>query len=129
MSRIKRLDPIVVDTVGGAGVATGSGQIALPDGMTRLVGITIGYDGTAPASTDVTVKCTLPVEKTLLTLTDNATDFPMSQITEPEVDETGSDRAAPATKSPWVMGQLTVDVAQCNALTAAVTVLCVVELA
>ncbi len=128
MSRIKRLPPIVIDTVGGDGVAVGSGLTGIPDGMVRLVGIAVDYHGSAPGTTDVTIKCTLPVTKTVLTLTDNATDFPMSQVTEVEVDETGSGRATPATRYPLIMGNLTVDVAQCNALTTAVTISAIIEI-
>ena len=128
MSMFKRLSPIVVVTTGGDGVATGSGLAKIPDGITRLIGIAVDYGATAPGTTDVTIKCTLPMLKTLLTLTDNATDLALSQITEVELDGTGSGRASPATQYPLVMGLLTVDVAQCNALAVAVTVTAVVEL-
>ena len=127
MSRIKRLDAIAVTTTGGNDVATGSGSVEIPGGMARLVGLAIDYHGSAPAGTDVVVKCTLPVEKTVLTKSNNNTDVPLAQVTEVEVDNVGADRASPATRSPLVMGSLTVDVAQCDALTDAVTVFAVIE--
>ena len=128
MGRLRRLEAVKVITTGGAGVATGSASVPIPSGIVRLVSLAVDYDGGAPATTDVTVKCSLPVEKTVLTLTNRNTDLPLAQVTEAEVDQVGVDRVTPATKPQLIMGRLIVDVAQCDALTDAVVVSAVVEI-
>ena len=127
MSVLKQLGPIKVTTTGDAGEATGSASVGIPGGVCRLLALSVKYATGAPATTDVTVTCTLPLAKTLLTLTNRNTDLPLAQITEVEKDVNGADRASPATKPQLVAGVLTVNVAQCNALVDAVIVTAVVE--
>lgn len=125
MGQIKRVQ-VVVNTTGGAGVATGDGRVAVPGGVARLVGLQVDYDGAAPATTDVTITAEIPsVVKTLLTLTNRNTDLPMSQVTEALVDDVGVDvvnTESPNLGLPICQGNLVVAVAQSDALTSAVTV-------
>ena len=93
----------------------------------RLIALAVDYHASAPGTTDVTITCTQPVTKTLLALTDNNADMPLSQITELERATTGAERAEPCTRPQLVCGDLIVAVAQCNALTDAVVVTAVFE--
>jgi hypothetical protein len=123
-----RLETIKVTTAGvGPGVATGSGRAGVPGGIVRLIALAVDYDPTCPGTTDVVITCTLPVPKTLLTLTNNNADFPLAQITEVEKDTVGADRATPATKPQLVCGELVVNVAGCDVIADAVIVTALVE--
>jgi hypothetical protein len=123
---MKRLE-VKVTTAGEAGEAVGESSVGIP-AIARLIALSVAYDGDCPNTTDVTVKCSLPVEKTLLLLEDNDVDLPLSQVTECQVDDEGAPRAEPATCYPLVMGELTVEVAGCDAIEDAVTVLAFLQL-
>jgi hypothetical protein len=119
---------IPVDTVGGDGAAVGSARVGIPGGIAKLIGLAVAYDPAAPASTNVVVTCTLPVTKTLLTLAASATDLPLSQPTELEVDTVSANRAEPATKPQLISGELVVDVDSSDELAEAVVVTAVIEI-
>jgi hypothetical protein len=111
---------VAVTTVGANGVAVGSGSISLAafGGEAKVLGIYLDYAGTAPATTDVTI--TDGAGTPVLTRTDTATDgafYPARQ---------GHDAAGTAIANVYLVGlpvrsDLTVAVAQCNALDPAVT--------
>lgn len=114
-----------VTTTGSVGTATGSVRKGVPVG--RLVGFQVNYHADAPATTDITLKNVLNgVERTLLTKDDNKTDIPLHAFTNNPI---GSDGAQVATQHehPPVLGELVLDVAQCDALTNAVVVTCVIR--
>jgi hypothetical protein len=115
---------IKVTTVG---VAFGRAYAAIPGGTARLLAVAVAYDAACPASTDVAMGCTLPVARTLLSLVNRNVDLPLSQLTVTEKNTAGVNRAAPATKSPFVAGLLWVDVLGCDEIADAVTVTAVVE--
>ena len=109
-----------ISTTGGAGVATGSGILSLP--LCELLAIYLNYHASAPATTDVTAKSVGdPATVTLLTRSNSATDawlYPTVNVH----DNVGV--AVTGAQAPPVIhaGALSIDVAQCDALTDCVTV-------
>lgn len=109
---------VAVTTTGGAGVATGSGSTTETiEGY--LLDVSLDYHASAPATTDVTVTHS-GTPTAILTVSNTATDgrYP--------VRDTAVTAAAGAaiTNSHVpipINGTFTVSVAQCDALTAAVT--------
>lgn len=128
---------IVVATTGGAGVSAGTGRAGIPGGMARLLGVQVDYNAAAPATSDLVLTAVIGgVTKTVLTLTNVNTDFPMQQVMELAVDELGAqiDDAAgpPEIEAHWVhpivQGDLIVTLAQFDDLDPAATVDVVLEL-
>lgn len=112
-------------TVGGAGAAVGSARKGISP--TKLVGIQINYHGSAPGTTDIVLKNVLGgVESTLLTKANNATDIPLQALTNNPIDNTAS-AVADADVSPPVSGELLLEVDECDALTDAVVVTCILK--
>ncbi len=106
-----------VSTTGGDGSATGSSILALP--LVELLAIHLDFNASAPATTDTTVTASgNPLAVTLLTVTDSVTDawfYPKVQ------DDDNSGSAITGSYShPIIQEHLTIDLAQCNALTDAV---------
>jgi hypothetical protein len=119
---MKKMDygKISVTTTGGAGAATGSqeGDMIFQG---KLYAVYLDYHGSAPATTDVTVKVTGPVAQNLIVVSDNNTDgwyLPRADTH----DTTGADRLYASggenVAEPMpVCGKITIDVAQADALT------------
>ncbi len=106
---------IVVDTAGADGAAVGSEVTMIVHGF--LLDVLIDYDAGAPATTDVVI--TDETFGALLTQSDNATKVwltPRKQSCDQSAADTGLYELIP------VNGVLTVSVAQCDELTAAVSV-------
>jgi hypothetical protein len=118
---------VKVTTTGGPGMAQGNASVGIPGPISRLLALGVDYHAACPATTCLFVYCSLPVDKKVLELVTRNVDFPLSQVTEVEVDPSGVARAAPATVYPLVGGMLTVTVMWCDALVDAVTVTAVVE--
>ena len=118
---------VAVTTTGGAGVATGSGTInILRTGYVEWV--YLDYNGAAPNTTDVTIAFSAtPPGGNILAYSNANTDallFPRGSAV------TTAGAAITDSHVPILAGgALTVSVAQCDALTAAVTVyVCVREI-
>jgi len=110
---------IPVTTTGSAGSATGSaeGDIIF---RSKLHAVYLDYHGSAPATTDVTVKLTNPVAATLLTVTDNATDgwyLPRKQVCSEAAAALTYDGSNAIAEAMPVAGKITVDVAGADELT------------
>jgi hypothetical protein len=106
---------IVVDTAGGAGAAVGSEDSMIVQGF--LLDVFIDYDAGAPATTDVTIRDA--IFGAILTRSNSATKgwfTPRKQSCDQSAADTGAYELIP------VNGILTIDVAQCDAITAAVSV-------
>lgn len=110
---------IKVTTTGGDGVATGTGTSFRPASGV-LGSIQVDYHASAPATTDVTVAESTGQARTLLTLTDNATDA----IKHPSAQQHDGTGTAVTSYAPYILvgDYVTVTVAGCNALTDAVVV-------
>jgi hypothetical protein len=98
---------------GAAGAATANARVGIPPA--RLAGLQINYTSQPGATTDVVVKCVYAgLEKTLLTLTNIATDRALFSITESLTDAAGAalvgPNPSPTVQLPLVAGELTVDV-------------------
>ena len=118
-------ETVTVDTSGGAGVATGTGQTTnILNG--RLLAIQVGYHGSAPAgTTDLTIASVTAPTETVLNLANQATDkwvYPRRQVE----DTTGAGLTYDGTRAVCeafvVYSQLEVTIAGCDALTGAVAV-------
>lgn len=107
-----------IDTTGTAGTATGSAETDVVRG--RVVRVDFDFHASAPATTDVTIVENNTLRpKTVVALTNANTDtvvYPTVQLT----DTAGTPVAA--FESIPVYDTLTISVAQCDALTAAVQV-------
>ena len=107
-----------VTTTGGVGTSTGSGTVYAVPG--ELAFVKLDYHASAPGgTTDVTI--TQTAEPTaILTVTNSATDT----IVCPRIScVTTANAAITDSHAPlWIHGPVSVAVAECNALTAAVTV-------
>jgi len=118
MGRTINVASTAITTTGAAGSSTGSGTVSCVPG--ELAFVKLDYHASAPgATTDVAL--TQAVEPTaILTNTDSATDTTVCpKLTC--VDTTGT--AITNSHAPlYIHGAVSVAVAQCNALTAAVTV-------
>lgn len=111
---------VAVTTAGSAGSATGSGTLTI-DRVGYLEWIYIDYDGSAPATTDVTIaNSATPPGGNVLVATNSATDTLYLPRGKP-VDNAGS-AITNAHSRFAVGGPLSVSVAQCDAITDAVTV-------
>ena len=110
--------PIAVDTTGSAGSATGDTTSDIVDGI--LIHAFIAYHGSAPDTTDVTIKELLGGnEDTLVTVANNKTNKRTTPTT-PQSDDDGVDFG---TRVPNTLaGKVKVEVAGCDELTKAVTV-------
>ncbi len=108
-----------VTTTGTDGNATGSKTSDWSLRPSVLDAIKVDYAGTAPATTDLTISEADGLGRTLLTLSNLATDgvyYPRHTTH----DAAGADAG---TKAPYVIeGRITAAVAQSNALAPAVTV-------
>ena len=106
-----------VSTTGSAGSASGSSVLAVP--LSELVACYVDYHGSAPSTTDLTLKSPgNPVSVTLMTLTNTNTDawkYPTVNLH----DNVGA-AVTGAYAAPVVHGNITADLAQCDALTDAV---------
>jgi hypothetical protein len=118
MERELNVRSAAITTTGSAGSATGSGTVSCIPG--ELAFVKLDYHASAPGgTTDVTL--TQTAEPTaILTVTDSATD----QINCPSLTRVTTANAAIANSSAplHIHGPVSVAVAGCNALTAAVTV-------
>lgn len=85
-------------------------EVVIPGGTARLLALAVTYSEGNPANQVVVVYSTLTGDKMLLLRNNTNVDFPLSQVTEPEVDTAGVARAAPATVHPLVGGKLFLDV-------------------
>lgn len=106
-----------VSTTGVAGSASGSSILAVP--LSELVGVYVDFHGSAPATTDLTLKSPgNPASVTLMTLTNTNTDawkYPKVQ----KHDNIGAAIVGDYA-DPIIHGNLQADLAQCDALTDAV---------
>lgn len=107
-----------VSTTGSAGSAAGSAALAVP--LSELVAIYADYHASAPSTTDLTITSPgNPAAQTVLTLTNNKTDgwyYPRQQ----KCDNAGNLITGDYDK--FVLnGNLLASLAQCDALTDAVT--------
>ena len=107
-----------VSTTGSSGSATGSLVTALP--YCELLAARLDFHASAPGTTDTTLSSPGgPVSVTLLTITNSATDasyYPTHQLD----DSTGS--AITGAYIPAIIhGNLLTELAQCDALTDALT--------
>ena len=107
---------IHVTTTGSAGSASGSGNTTSPvNGL--LLGVYLDYNGSAPATTDLTVTLSNP-GRTILTMTNTVTDA-WVPLREQAKDNTGAAIAGIYELVP-IDDVVTVSLAQCDALTDAV---------
>lgn len=114
MSKIES-QTIKITTAGGDGAAVGSGSTLPIQGF--LLDAYIDYAGTAPATTDVSIVD--PVFGNLVVKSNNSTDCwlaPRKQSCDPAAADTGMFELIP------LCSALTISVAQCNAITDAVSV-------
>jgi hypothetical protein len=112
-----RTETIIVNTVGGAGVAVGEASSRALSGT--LLDVYLDYHASAPATTDVTISHEDPSRGNIIVRTDSATDGLFS----PRVATHKSDSTATGAYDTFpINGKIKVAVAQCNALTGAVTV-------
>ena len=111
---------VSIDTVGGAGVAAGSGTITVKrEGYIEWV--YHDFNAAAPGTTDVTgTLATTPPGGLLWTSGNSATDA--LQFPRAAVVNTGGTAITNTSAPILVSGPITVAVAQCDALTAAVVV-------
>lgn len=112
-SEIRTIE-VRVTTTGGAGVATGSGISEAFKGF--IWDVWLDYHASAPVTTDVTIKSTQRGD-TILAVSNNKTDGRYAPRMA-EHDSVGASLGAGA--YPLVNGSVTIDVAQCDALTDAV---------
>ena len=105
---------IKVSTTGVAGSASGTTVLALP--LCELVAIYLDFHASAPATTDTTISSPgNPAALTLLTVSNSATDawkYPSVNLH----DNTGA-AITGAYAPPIIHGNLSVALAQCDALT------------
>ena len=118
-----RIETLNITTTGSAGSATGSAASELLAGTLELV--VVNYTS-MPATTDVTISYTINgATKTLLTLTNNNTDF-VDAIFDVPVSAAGADSTLTEWK-PFLPGvSVTVSVAQGDAVTDGVKVMLIV---
>lgn len=110
-----RTQTVTITTVGGAGVAVGSGTTEQIEGF--LLGIYLDFNAAAPNTTDTTLECGTPAHGTILVVSNSNTDgfyAPRQSAVDATAAATGQYEMRP------VKGTLTVSLAGCDALTAAV---------
>ncbi len=103
---------VSITTAGGDGAAVGSGTTIPINGF--LLDVFLNYHASAPATTDVTISD--PTFGNLVVKSNNATDIwiaPRKQSVDTAAADTGIYELIP------LNGPLTIALAQCNALTAA----------
>ena len=108
---------VAITTTGSAGSATGSGTIAVPNGVARLVAVDVDF-GSVPATTDTTITAD---RGTVLTITNSNTDktyYPRV----PVQTSAGADVVGRAEEAPVVEGTLTISLAQADAASPAATI-------
>lgn len=107
-----------VTTTGGAGAATGSGTVYAVPG--ELAFVKIDFHASAPGGTTDTTITQTAEPTAILTVTNSATDT----IVCPRLScVTTANAAITDSHAPlWIHGPVSVAVAECDALTAAVTV-------
>lgn len=107
-----------VTTTGGAGAATGSGTVYAVPG--ELAFVKIDFHASAPGGTTDTTITQTAEPTAILTVTNSATDT----IVCPRLScVTTANGAITDSHAPlWIHGPVSVAVAECDALTAAVTV-------
>ena len=109
---------IKVSTTGSSGSATGSLVVALP--YCELLAARFDFHASAPGTTDTTLSSPGgPVSVTLLTVTNSATDawyYPSIQL-----DDNSASAITGAYVPAIIHGNLLVELAQCDALTDALT--------
>lgn len=108
---------LAITTTGDAGTATGSITTGILTGY--IYDVYIDYHASAPATTDVTVAYAVPAGGNILVRTSSATDgrfLPRLAVCDAAAS------ALTAYDKFYVNGTLTVSVAQCDAIAAAVTV-------
>lgn len=106
------IEQVTITTTGGAGVSAGSGTTIPIQGF--LLDVFLDYHADAPATTDVTISDA--TFGNLVVKSDNATDVwlaPRKQTCDPAAADTGMYDLIP------LKGPLTISVAQCDDLTAA----------
>lgn len=115
---------VPITTTGSAGSAAGTDSRAVTDGTARLIAVDLDYHPSAPAgTTDVTITSN---GKAILTVTNSATDktyYPRV----PVQTAAGADIASRLEEAPIVLKDITVAVAQSNALAPAVTATFILE--
>lgn len=116
---------VKVTTTGAAGSAAGTGTTEA--GVRGFIeSIQVDYHASAPATTDVTIAEASNMARTLLTLTNNATDkivYPRVQVHDTAGAALTLDGTRANVARIYVPGvKLTVTLAQCDALTDAVVV-------
>lgn len=123
-----RVYTLKMETTGAPGAATGSDRRGVPYGILRAVQVL--YNG-QPATTDVTLTCVLDgVTKTILTLTNKNTNFPLQSVYEAGKDNLGVSVVAGKNAElvlPLVGGELVGEVADGDANTDGVKILCLVD--
>ena len=119
--------PVVM--TGADGAASGDFRKSVAHGVIRA--IQVDYND-QPATCDVVLTCVFAgVTKTVLTLTDANTDFPLAKVFEAGKDNLGSDVAAGKVGElvePEVAGELVATVAQGDAGAPGVVVTALVDL-
>ena len=106
-----------ITTTGSAGSASGSAALAVP--LAELLAIHLNYHASAPVTTDVTVKSPgNPATVTHLTVSNNKTDGWYHPKTQ-DMDATGA-AITGSHSHPLIHNNLTIDVAQADALADAV---------
>jgi hypothetical protein len=110
---------ISITTAGSAGSAVGSGTITVPMGI--LLDVGINYHASAPNTTDITIAFDDTRWGNILVITSSSTDAVYHPTT---VVHTAAGAAVTNGFAPVYLSdqKLTVDVAQCDALTAAVVI-------
>lgn len=105
-----------VTTTGNAGVATGSAKTRAIRG--EILGVLLNFHASAPATTDTTIRTTITPTYTIVVATDSATDVFLTPRAKP-VDNANA--AITNAHAPFVVfDEVTVALAQCDALTDAV---------
>lgn len=114
---------VTVTTTGSAGVATGSATSQRLKGT--LNAIRVVYNGSAPATTDLTITETNAMGRAILTLVNTNT----SAVYYPEVQSSGLTGSAISAeyKEIYIDSEVTIAVAQSDALAPAVTVIFAIE--
>jgi len=113
-----------VTTVGTAGVAVGSVRKGIAPA--QLMAVQINYHGSAPGTTDFTLKNVLGgVEKLLCGKDNNNTDIPLVKLVHrPIKDNCGTENTY---NDVMVSGELLLEVTGCDALTDAMVVTCILK--
>lgn len=74
-------ESVTVTTTGTAGVATGTGTSKAIRG--KILALALNFHASAPATTDVTVRCTFPFNYDIVVVTNSATDVYLTPRAKP----------------------------------------------